>query len=132
MSSVAIFQLTECNWCFVSARTVQTRLTEVGYRGGGITHLMYRKPVKTNDMDDETKMLIFGTDGRKYVLCIREEVNPDCIQATRKNSTSIMIWACMSANIVGCLHVIDVPLNSRKYIDTIIQQKLLPSIRDVF
>lgn len=83
-------------------------------------------------MDDETKMLIFGTDGRKYALCIREEVNPDCIEATTKNSTSITIRECMSANIVGCLHIIDIMLNSRKYINTILQPKLLPYIRDVF
>ncbi|KFM76885.1 Transposable element Tcb2 transposase, partial [Stegodyphus mimosarum] len=43
-----------------------------------------------------------------------------------------MIWSCMSADGIGRLHVIDGTLNARKYIDTILEPKLLPSIRDLF
>lgn len=81
--------------------------------------------------DDETKVSIFGSEGsRKYVRSrIAEEVHPVYIKVTTKNSASVMIWECISANVIGRLHVIDGTLNSRKYIDTILQPKLLPSIR---
>ncbi|KFM64374.1 Transposable element Tcb1 transposase, partial [Stegodyphus mimosarum] len=82
---------------------------------------------------DETKISLFGSDGPKYVRCrIGEELHPDCIQATVKNPVSVMIWSCMSADGIGHLHVIDGTLNARKYIDTILEPKLLPSIRDLF
>jgi hypothetical protein len=63
---------------------------------------------------------------------VGEELHPDCIEATTKNQTSLMIWACMSADGVGHIQVIDGILNAKKYIATILELKLIPSIRDLF
>jgi hypothetical protein len=65
---------------------------------------------------DESKILLFGSDGRKYVRRrVGEELHPDCIEATTKNPTCAMIWACMSANGVEHIQVIDDILNAKKY-----------------
>ncbi|GFU08697.1 transposable element Tcb1 transposase [Trichonephila clavipes] len=72
-------------------------------------------------------------DGRKYVeRKIGEILHPDGIQATVKLPHSFMIWSCISADGMGLLHIIVETLNVRKYIDTILEPKLLPSIRDLF
>ncbi|GFY07438.1 transposable element Tcb1 transposase [Trichonephila clavipes] len=56
-------------------------------------------------------------------------IHPDCIQAT---VNSFMIWPCMSVDGIGRLHIMEGALNARKYIDTILEPKFLPSIRDLF
>lgn len=82
---------------------------------------------------DESKISLFGSDGRKYVRRrVGEALHPDCIEATTKNPTSVMIWACMSADGVGRIQVIDGILNAKKYIETVLEPKLIPSIRDLF
>ncbi|KAG8177486.1 hypothetical protein JTE90_008670 [Oedothorax gibbosus] len=43
-----------------------------------------------------------------------------------------MIWACMSADGAGSIQVIDGILNAKKYIETVLKPKLIPSIRDFF
>ncbi len=45
---------------------------------------------------------------------VEEELHPDCIEATTKNPTSVMIWACMSADGVGHIQVIGSILNTKK------------------
>jgi hypothetical protein len=45
---------------------------------------------------------------------VGEELHPDCIKATTKNPTSVMIWACMSANGMGRIQVIDGIMNAKK------------------
>lgn len=81
----------------------------------------------------ETKISIFGSGRIKYVRhCIGEELHPYCIQATAKNHASVMICECISPNSVGQLHAIDDILNSRMYIDIILQSKFQPFIRDLF
>lgn len=138
---------------FVSSRTIRRRLVGFGLRGRfprkkpflnkkqRVKRLQWAKEHidwteaqwKQVIWSDETKISLFGSDGRKYVRRrVGEEVHPDCIQVTTKNPTSVMIWACMSADAVGRLHVIDGTLNSRKYIDTILKPRLVPSIRDLF
>lgn len=80
--------------------------------------------------NDENKISIFGSDRRKYVRrCYGEEVDPDFIPGTTKNSKSVIIWARMSAKVAHPFHAIDSTLNIRKYINTIL---LLPSIRELF
>ncbi|CAL1275511.1 unnamed protein product [Larinioides sclopetarius] len=82
---------------------------------------------------DESKISLFGSDGRKYVRRrVGEALHPDCIEATTKNLTNVMIWACMSADCVGQIQVIDGILNAKKYIETVLEPKLIPSIRDLF
>ncbi len=64
---------------------------------------------------DECKILLFGCDGQKYVRRrVGEELHPDCIEGTTKNPTSVMIWACMSADGVDHIQVIDDILNTKK------------------
>ncbi|KFM62309.1 Transposable element Tcb1 transposase, partial [Stegodyphus mimosarum] len=153
MSSAAIRSDLNDAGVSVSSRTIRRRLTDVGLRGRiprKKPYLNFQQRKKrlqwakehinwTDDQwsqviwSDETKISLFGSDGRKYVRRrIGEELHPDCIQATVKNPVSVMIWSCMSADGIGRLHVIDGTLNARKYIDTILEPKLLPSIRDLF
>ncbi|GFV03744.1 transposable element Tcb1 transposase [Trichonephila clavipes] len=82
---------------------------------------------------DGTKILLFGSDGRKYVRHRRGEMlHPDCIQATVKYPHGFMIWSSISADGIGPLDIIDVKRKARKYTDTIPEPKRLPSIRDLF
>ncbi|GFT17604.1 transposable element Tcb1 transposase [Trichonephila clavipes] len=53
-------------------------------------------------------------------------------QVTVKYPHSLMIWLRISADGVGHLNIIDGTINVRKYIDTILEPKLLPPIRDLF
>ncbi|PRD30729.1 UNVERIFIED_CONTAM: hypothetical protein NCL1_25531 [Trichonephila clavipes] len=59
-------------------------------------------------------------------------LHPDCIQATVKYPYSLMILSCILAYGIGRLHIIDGTLNVIKYIDTILEPKLLPAFRDLF
>ena len=64
---------------------------------------------------------------------IGEELHPNCIQATMKNPVSVIIWSCiLSVDGTGRLHIINGPLNAKKYIDTILESKLIHSIRGPF
>ena len=82
---------------------------------------------------DESRISLFGSDRRKYVRRrVGEELHPECFLASAKNPTSVMVWGCMTAGGIGSLHVIDGILNGRKYINDILEAKLLPSIRDQF
>ena len=63
---------------------------------------------------------------------VGEALHPDCIEATTKNPTNVMIWACMFADGVGRIQVIDGILNGKKYIGTVLELKLIPSFRDLF
>ncbi|GFU94928.1 DNA-binding protein SMUBP-2 [Trichonephila clavipes] len=40
--------------------------------------------------------------------------------------------SCVSEDDIGCLHIINGTMNARKYIDTILEPKLLPSVKDLF
>ncbi|GFU60288.1 transposable element Tcb1 transposase [Trichonephila clavipes] len=61
-----------------------------------------------------------------------EMLHPDCIQATVKYPHSFIFYSCISADGIGHRHIIDGTLNVIKYIDTILEPKLLPSARDLF
>nr|XP_042898094.1 uncharacterized protein LOC122269374 [Parasteatoda tepidariorum] len=69
---------------------------------------------------------------RKYVRRrVGEALHPDCIEATTKDPTNVMIWACMSADGVCRIQVIGGILNAKKYIETVLKPKVIPSIRDL-
>lgn len=137
----------------VSSRTIRRRLSGFGLKGRiprkkTFLNLKQRKKRvqwekehinwsenqwKQIIWSDESKISLFGSDGRKYVRRrVGEELHPDCIEATTKNPTNVMIWACMSADGVGRIQVIDGILNAKKYIATILEPKLIPSIMDLF
>lgn len=44
---------------------------------------------------------------------LEEDLHPDYNQVTTHISTSVIIKVCMSANVVGCLALIDGTLKSR-------------------
>ena len=80
-----------------------------------------------------SKISLFGSDGRKYVRRrVGEALHPECIEATTKIPTNVMISACMSADGVARIQVIDGILNAKKNIETVLEPKLIPSIRDLF
>ena len=63
---------------------------------------------------------------------VDEALHPDCIEATTKNPTTVMIWACMSADGVGRIQETDDILNGKKYIEIVLEPKFILSIRDLF
>jgi transposase len=82
---------------------------------------------------DETRISIFGSDGVKFVRRRPgEDMLPACLTATMKHPISIMVWACMSRDGVGRLHIVDGTINAKKYQTDILEPKLLPSIEDLF
>lgn len=82
---------------------------------------------------DESKICIFGSDGVKYVRRRPgEDLLPGCTTATMKHPVSVMVWGCMTTNGIGRLAIVDGTLNAKKYQDTILEAKLLPTISDLF
>ena len=137
----------------VTARTVRNRLIAGGLRA----RIPRKKPYlnsrqraarfqwakehvfwKKEDWDkvlfsDEVRISIFGSDGVRYVRRRVGEANlPECTVPTMKHPVSIMVWGCMSRNRVGRLQILDGIVNADKYINTVLQPKLLSSVRDIF
>jgi hypothetical protein len=82
---------------------------------------------------DETRMSIFGSDGVHYIRHrVAETYLPQCTLPTMKHPVGIMIWGCMLGAGVGRIQVCDGIVNARKYIDDILEKKLLLSVRDMF
>lgn len=75
-------------------------------------------------------------DGQKYVRRRIEELHPDFIQAAVKNPLlSGMLWfdhACQQRILIAFMSLMEMSLNARKYIVTILELKLVPSTRDLF
>ena len=67
-------------------------------------------------------------------LCRRpgEDCLPECTTATMKHPLSITAWGCMSRDHVGRRQVLDGIVNADKYINDVLQTKLLLSARDIF
>jgi transposase len=68
---------------------------------------------------DETKINLFGSDGRSYVRRINgTRVDLKHLTPTVKyGGGSIMIWGCFSANGVGRIYIIEGKMDSIKYIE---------------
>lgn len=82
---------------------------------------------------DETKISLFGSDGVKYIRRRKHEANlPECLIPTVKHPLSVMIWGCMSRSSVGRLQVLNGVVNADRYINEVLQEKLLQSARDMF
>ncbi|GFU37734.1 putative DD41D transposase [Trichonephila clavipes] len=54
------------------------------------------------------------------------------ISVSSKTTKSRLADSCISGDRIGHLHIINTTLNVIKYIDTILEPKLLPSNRDLF
>ncbi|GFX80367.1 glycerol-3-phosphate dehydrogenase [Trichonephila clavipes] len=90
-----------------------------------------KKPAPTDYTTDEEDLITYD---------VEEELEPDptdkfAIMEYHKNNPDKYIRALTptrfrKTNGIGHLHIIDGTLNVRKYIDTILESKLLPPIRD--
>ena len=137
----------------VSPRTIRKRLCAAGLKARiprkkpFLTLVQRRKRVNwakqhmawTPEMwsrvifSDETRISIFGSDGVQYIRRRPgEEYLPQCMLPTMKHPLSIMIWGCISGEGIGRIQVCDGIINARKYIDDILEKKLLQSARDMF
>ena len=137
----------------VSGRTVRRRLVTAGLRARIPRKKPFLNPAQrlkrlqwakkhvnwTNEQwknvlwSDETRISIFGSDGVRYVRRRPgEDCLPECTTATMKHPLSIMVWGCMSRNSVGRLQVLNGTVNADKYIEEVLEPKLLPSARDIF
>lgn len=79
---------------------------------------------------DETKVNLFGSDGRRYVRRRLGEglLEKNLTPTVKYGGGSIMLWGCMSAAGVGELVEIEGTLNAAKY-EQILEEKMLPSAR---
>jgi len=82
---------------------------------------------------DEVRVSIFGSDGIRYVRRrVGEASLPECTVPTMKHPVSVMVWGCMSRNRVGRLQILEGTVNADKYINSVLEPKLLSSARDIF
>lgn len=82
---------------------------------------------------DETRISIFGSDGLFYVRRRPgEECLPECLRPTMKHPVCIMIWGCMSWHGIGRIQVINGMLNAVRYVQEVLEPKLLPSVHDIY
>lgn len=137
----------------VCPKTVRNRLLEFGLRARRprrkplLTLGMRKKrmewarehlPWTTDDwkkvlFSDETKINLHSSDGIMYVRRrTGEEFLPSCTLRTVKFPTSVMLWGCMCAGGIGRLHVIQGTVTGEKYIQDILEKKMLPSAADLF
>ncbi|GFX93873.1 transposable element Tcb1 transposase [Trichonephila clavipes] len=62
----------------------------------------------------------------------RSDLSDAGVSVSSKTIRSRLADSCISVDGIGRLHIVDGALDVRKYIDTIIEPKLLPSIKDLF
>jgi len=137
----------------VSARTVRRRLVAVGLRARiprkkpflNVTQRQKRlqwakehvswtvEQWKKVVWSDECRISIFGSDGVFYVRRRSgEECLPECLTPTMKHPVSVMVWACMAWSGVGWMQLINGTLNASRYINEVLETKLMPSVHDIF
>jgi len=82
---------------------------------------------------DESKISLFGSDGIQYVRRrVGEAHLPACTIPTMKHPVSVMIWSCMSREGVGRIKVLGGTVTARRYIDEVLEEKLVRSAADIF
>ena len=82
---------------------------------------------------DETKINLFGNDAKAHHVWRRngEAYSPSCMLPTVKHSVSIMVWGCMCASGVGRMCILNGTVNGAKYLNEVLEKRLIPSIRDL-
>ncbi|GFU66813.1 uncharacterized protein TNCV_894491 [Trichonephila clavipes] len=81
---------------------------------------------------EESQFCISGNQSSAYVRRqTHEEFSPQCLKPTVKYPTKVMVWGCMSSYGVGRLHIVRGIVKAMDYIE-ILQNKLLPTVRDLF
>ena len=77
---------------------------------------------------DESRFLLFRSDGRAYVQRAPGEEFHECLQATVKHGGGgIMVWGCINSRGVGHLKKVEGRLNASAYID-LLENCLIPSV----
>ena len=73
---------------------------------------------------DESKFNLFGSDGRVYVRRrAGEDFLPECIQQTVKfGGGNVMMWGCVSGEVVGPLVRVEWRLNGDSYLHLLSRQ----------
>ncbi len=69
-----------------------------------------------------------------FLLEITDAVSsrlPTCHQRSVQKPASLMVWGCISAYIMGTLHVLEGTMNAERYIK-VLEQHMLPSRRCLF
>ncbi|GFW70642.1 transposable element Tcb1 transposase [Trichonephila clavipes] len=80
----------------------------------------------------ESQFCISGNQSSVYVRRhTHEEFSSQCLKPTVKYPTKVMVWGCMSSYGVGRLHIVSRTVKAVDYIE-ILQNKLLPTVRDLF
>ncbi|KAI5147969.1 hypothetical protein ENBRE01_0029 [Enteropsectra breve] len=131
----------------VSDRTIRRRLSAIGLKG---RVACYKPLLSSSQKDqryehakawiywtkedwertifsDETKINLFGSDGRTYVRRYDGERYDDknLIPTVKHGGGSVMVWGCFSYNGVGKLAIIDGNMNSIQYtriVDSCLEQ----------
>ncbi|GFV42352.1 transposable element Tcb1 transposase [Trichonephila clavipes] len=151
-SSQILKQWTLISNVSVCPRTVRGRLPEIGLRGckarpkplltefqrkrrltWAREHSLWTiKDWEKVIFSDESQFCISGNQSSAYVRRhTHEEFSPQCLKPTVKYPTKGMVWGCMSSHGVGRLHIVSGTVKAMNYIE-ILQNKLLPTVRDLF
>ncbi len=76
---------------------------------------------------DESKFdILVGNHGRRVLRAKEEGDLPACYQHSVQKPASLMVWGCISAYGMGCLHVLEGTMNAERYIN-VLEQNMLPS-----
>ncbi len=81
---------------------------------------------------DESKFdILVGNHGRRVIWAKEEGDLPECYQRSVQKPASLMVWGCISAYVMGSLHVLEGTMNAERYIK-VLEQHMLPSRRRLF
>ncbi len=98
-------------------------------------HVLWAKAVKKWESvlwSDESKFdILVGNHGRRVLWAKEEEELPACHQRSVQKPASLMVWGCLSAYVMGSLHVLEGTMNAESYIK-VLEKHLLPSRRRAF
>ncbi len=73
------------------------------------------------------KSVLWSDESKCRVLRATEEGDlPVCYQRSVQKPASLMVWGCINANGMGCLHVLEGTMNAERYIK-VLEQHMLPS-----
>ncbi len=70
--------------------------------------------------------ILVGNHERRVLRAKEEGDLPACHQCSVQCSASLMGWVCISAYVMGSLHVLEGAMNAERYIN-VLEQHMLPS-----
>ncbi len=76
---------------------------------------------------DESKFdILVGNKGCRVLLAKEEGDLPACYQHSVQKPASLIVWGCITAYVMGSLHVLEVTMNAERY-KKVLEQHMLPS-----